>query len=436
MPPAPRSGSHRGPTPWAPGQYGQIIPKTGDTFIGAPGAILNGQNDNDYAFTQTATGVTVEYLTIENFGQTGGNNNEGVVNHDSGSNWTIAHNTIEYNAGAGVMLGNNDVLSDNCLTENGQYGFSAYLPNGVSNITITGNEISNNDTYNWEVVDPGCGCAGGGKFWEVDGATVTGNYVHGNQDVGLWADTNNTGFNISENYISNNYSVGIQYEISYNALISDNTLIGNALGAGPANPGFPEGAIYISESGGDSRVAGAYSGSLTISGNVLTNNWSGVVLWEDANRFCGSPANTSTGTCTLVDPSQVNSTTCTQANLQGSTPGQTPIDYYDNCRWKTQNVSVTGNTFNFAPASISTKCTAATSCGLQGDFSEYGTDPTWSPYLKTVVETAISITQHNTFTHNTYNGPWEFMVHDQSQVDSFATWQSTWGQDSSSTDNP
>ena len=51
-----------------------------------------------------------------------------MVNHDSGPNWTIAHNTIENNAGAGVMLGNNDVLNDNCLTENGQYGFSAYTP--------------------------------------------------------------------------------------------------------------------------------------------------------------------------------------------------------------------------------------------------------------------------------------------------------------------
>jgi Right handed beta helix region len=514
------------------GEFNQIIPKTNDTFIGAPGAVLNGQNLNDFAFTQTATGVTVSYLTIENFGQTGGNNNQGVVNHDSGTSWTIAHNTIENNAGAGVMLGNNDVLSDNCLTENGQYGFNAYLPNGVSNITLTGNEISNNDTYNWEVASPGCGCAGGGKFWHVDGATVTGNYVHGNQDVGLWADTNNTGFNISENYISNNYSVGIMYEISYNAMIADNTLVGNAIGSGPANPGFPEGAIYVSESGGDTNVAPATSGytgqAFDITGNVFTNNWSGVVLWENADRFCGGAGAAST-VCTLDNPTTyysnpglvtaaesgygggdavVNGTTSvtsaqgftgvyypytvtaptvgeevigtdipagdtiasvTSANaitltkpatgsatkltlwagapggcgpydlagsVAGASSGSPSANYNSNCRWKTQNVSVTYNTFNFSPSAIGSSCTAAHSCGLQGLFSNYGTYPTWSPYAKSTIEAAISSTQHNSFSNNTYNGPWEFMVHDQGQVDSFATWQSTWSQDAGSTDNP
>ena len=37
------------------GQFNQIIPADGDTFIGAPGAILDGQELNHYAFTQQAT---------------------------------------------------------------------------------------------------------------------------------------------------------------------------------------------------------------------------------------------------------------------------------------------------------------------------------------------------------------------------------------------
>jgi len=73
--------------------------------------------------------------------------------------------------------------------------------------------------------------------------------------------------------------VGIQYEASYNAQITDNTLVGNAIGLGSSqsSPGFPDEAIYISESGGDSRVASNYAGQLLVSGNVLTNNWGGVV---------------------------------------------------------------------------------------------------------------------------------------------------------------
>ena len=485
------------------GLYDQIIPQTGDIFIGGPGATIDGQDDNAYAFTQSATGVTIEYLTIEDF--TAAGEGQGVVNSDSATGWVITHDTVEGTVeGAGVMLGSDDLLAYDCLTKNGEYGFSVYHVGGVTDVTVEDNEISYNDTHNWEVVDPGCGCSGGAKFWDTDGATVTDNYVHGNDSVGLWADTNNVGFTISDNYISDNYAEGIIYELSYNALISDNTLIGNADGIGPTNPGFPDGAIYISESGSDPRVPGPYGASFDITGNVLTNNWAGVVLWENSDRYCDSSANSSTGVCTLVDPSQVYMrtvtaswstseattidgdfpagidgdvlsngaggsfassvpvgatvrsvtpgtsvtisapvtgsgsgsgyyTSCSPTNLDGSAPGQTPVDYYDDCRWKTQNVSVTDNTFNFSPAAIGHDCTAANSCGLQGLFSEYGTYP---PYLGEAVPEAISTTQNNHFDDNTYNGPWEFMVHDQSQVEPFSTWQSTWGQDAGSTFTP
>jgi Right handed beta helix region len=410
-------------------QFSQVIPAAGDSFIGAPGAVIDGRHMNLYAFTQQAPDVTIEYLTIENFGQAGDNNNEGVVNHDSGEGWVITHDTIENDAGAGVMLGSDDVLKDNCLTRNGQYGFNAYSPHGVSNLTVTDNEISYNDTYNWEVRDPGCGCSGGGKFWSTDGATVTGNYVHSNRNVGLWADTNNVGFVISNNYIADNFAEGIVYEISYNAVISHNTLVRNALGAGPQNPGFPTGAIYISESGSDPRVPGPYGSRFDITDNLFTNNWSGVVLWESADRFCGSPANSSTGDCTLVDPARVNLSTCNRKNLKHAVPTQRPVDYYESCRWRTQNVSVRANTFNLAPSAIGADCTIAKSCGLQGLFSQYGTDPSWSPYRGEVIEHAITTTQGDRFADNVYRGPWRYMVHDQSEVVDFATWQHAWGQD-------
>ena len=180
-------------------------------------------------------------------------------------------------------------------------------------------------------------------------------------------------------------------------------------------------------------MAGPYGSRFDITGNVFTNNWSGVVLWDDANRFCGSPDNTSTGSCTLVDPSQVNITTCTEANLKDATPTQTPIDYYDDCRWKTQNISVTTNTFNLTPLAVGVDCTIANACGLQGLFSEYGTSPTWSPYQDEVIEQDITHTQNDHFADNTYHGPWRFMVHDQSQVVPLSTWQKTWVQDLAST---
>ena len=35
---------------------------------------------------------------------------------------------------------------------------------------------------------------------------------------------------------------------------------------------------------------------------MFIDNWGGVILWENSNRFCNSPDNTSTGYCTLVEP--------------------------------------------------------------------------------------------------------------------------------------
>src|SRR6185437_730379 len=268
------------------GQFGQFQPANGDVYVGAPGAVIDGQGVNDYAFVSNAVGVTIEYVTVQHFVAP---QSEGVVNQNSAPGWTIRNNTVQTNPnGAGVMLGTDDVLFDNCLTHNGQYGFQSYSAAGPSHVTVVDNEVSYNDTRNYTT---NCGCAGGAKFWDTDGAVVTGNYVHDNQSVGLWADTDNRGFDISYNYVSNNYAEGIIYEISYNALISHNNLVRNALGAGPANPQALMAALYISESGSDSRVAGPYGNTFAIADNIFTDNWSGVVLYENSNRYCGSPDN-------------------------------------------------------------------------------------------------------------------------------------------------
>ena len=428
-------------------EFAQIDPGDNDTFIGAPGAILSGQGRNDSAFDDTSTGVTIKFLTIENFTPPG---SQGAVNHDSGAHWTLANDTIQENSpGAGAMLGSSNTISDSCLTRNGEYGFNAFLDpssgtaspltEGPASLTLTGNEISFNNTCNFEAVSPnpvpaalrptncggagegdGCGCAGAGKFWQVDNAVVDSNDVHGNFDVGLWADTNNNGFVFKGNEISDNYGPGLMYEISYNALIEDNTFTGNANGEGPTNGGFPTGAIYLSESGGDSRVPNSAGiTTITISGNTFTNNWSGVVAWESSDRFCDSPDNSSSGTCTLASPSVANTRTCGQSSLSGAKPAASP-DLYDLCRWKTQNVHVTGNTFSMNASAVPNCHGAQNSCGENGLFSQYGTDPSWSPYKADVVPTAITTAQNNTFSGNTYTGPWEFMYFNQSTILSLA----------------
>ena len=435
------------------GEFDHFDPLHGDTFIGAPAAILSGQDRNDSAFDGTATGVTIKYLTIENFTPPG---SQGVVNHDSGPGWIISHNTIQDNIpGAGVMIGTGSRVTSNCFTRNGEYGFSAYaagsgtrvsrLTGGPKDIALQGNEISYNDVCNFEDVSPdpvppslrsplcagagqfdGCGCSGGGKFWEVQNAVIDGNYVHDNYDVGLWADTNNDGFIFRGNYIAGNYGPGVTYEISYNAIFEGNYFGRNGIGQGPTNVGFPTGAIYLSESGGDRRVPNSAGiKTITISGNTFWDNWSGVILWESADRFCGSPDNSSTGVCTLVEPKVTSIRTCNRKNLAG--PRMRP-DYYDLCRWKTQNVLVTRNKFGFDKSAVVRCRGQANSCGQNGIFSQFGSSPDWSPYKGFVIAGAITTARNNKFSANIYTGPWTFIYHDQSEVLSLGQWRAR-GQD-------
>ena len=432
----------------------QIQPADGDTFLGAPGAILSGQGINQFAFTGTSANVTIEYLTVEDFAPLG---SEAAVNRDSGKGWRISHDTIQGNSpGAGLMIGSDNTVTYDCLTRNGQYGFGTYLPptsseaspvtGGPDNITMSHNEISRNDTCNFEDISPNpvpasympsncsgageranCGCSGGGKFWRVDNAVVADNYVHDNYNVGLWADTDNNGFEFEGNYIARN-NIGIEYEISYNAIIAHNVFVANSVPEGASSPSFPDGAIYISESGGDGRVPNArHISTLEVVNNLFVNNWSGVILWESPDRFCGSPYNTSAGICTLANPAVANINTCDQANLTEASPANKP-DYYDLCRWKTQNVLVSGNTFSMEDSEVSGCQGSANSCGENGIFSQYAAGPAWSPYTGSSVAQAITGSQGNRFKHNTYIGQWEYMYQSLGTVIDDAQWR-TKGQD-------
>jgi hypothetical protein len=399
-----------------PDLLAQIVPGDNSTFIGAPGAILDGQGVNQFAFTQHAVNVRIAYLEIRNFVAP---NDEAVVNHDGGTGWVIENNYLHDNGGAAVFVSSYGALRSNCLSDNSQYGFQGIGPgdggSGI-NLVIDRNEVSHNGT--------GIG-GGGAKLWNINGAAVTNNWIHENLGTGLSIDTNSRDFLIEGNYLSDNFAEAIYYGISYNAQIRRNNFERNALGKGAefaarSDP-FPVAAIYISESGGDDRVAG--NPALEISENAFQDNWGGVTLWENANRFCASPDNTSAGYCTIVG-SVATLATCVQPEI-----AREPL--YDDCRWKTQNVSVRDNDFRVAPDAIG--CTGEL-CARQALISNAGTSPSWSPYLGTVIQDAITFEQNNHFSNNRYFGPWRFMAHDTSVTLDFAAWQAApYHQDQSST---
>ena len=270
-----------------------IDPNANDTFVGAPGAIIDSANTQQVAFglNDHASGVTIKYLTIQHFV---GPQNNGIVNQGQGAGWTIQYDTIrdnsDTNGGAeGIILGDGDVVSYNCLTGNAQTGIAS---NGATGFVVDHNEVSQN-AVGYEATHS-CGCSGGMKFFTSTKGVVTNNWIHDNGSVGVWIDTNNAFFLIQGNVIENSEDEGIMYEISYNGVIDGNLLRFNGIVGNAQASDFPEPSIYVSESGGyDAGAAVMLSGVdvngvLRIAGNTFDDNADGVVLYQNAARCCGT----------------------------------------------------------------------------------------------------------------------------------------------------
>lgn len=414
---------------FTPGTYTSLgVDTTGvsnTAYIGAGSSTLIDGAGSQFSWQQHGTNITIGYLRQINYNAP---NNQGVMNHDAGHNWTITHVTAENNHGAAVFVGSGDKLLYNCLRNNGQYGFSAYEPaiNGdspIKDIVLDHNEISGNNTDDWETKQPGCGCTGGGKFWDVKGATVTNNWVHDNLSVGLWADTNNIDFLFENNYIDHNTGEGIWYEISYNTTIRYNYFGRNAWVKGSSNQGSPGPAIYLSESGGESRLQSSTSGSamVDIHDNDFVDNMAGIQAYENVNRFCDSKGNTSSGYCTpFVLPTNfseapaglpynyttpVNNTHPCYTQIASSTQLQ------KDCRWHAQNITVHNNEFHITPANIP-GCSSIQYCGTMSLWSTGADNLPWALpfYAVSTVQNNVVNNQNNHWTNNKYFGPWKMLV--------------------------
>lgn len=464
---------------------GNFQADTNDAFVGgfANGqpTVLSGNYSKslNWAIDSNSTignqaGVTVEYLTVEKYLSAG---NAGTINPDSNTGWTIQYNTITLNVpGAGVVLGAGNVLKDNCLTLNGQYGFQSVaantwgrdpLTNGPYNLTVEGNEISYNDTCDFEGLldnssigwskhnpvpsqyrNPQCGTVvpdgdqGGFKLWETDGVTIKDNNIHNNWGPGGWADTNNANTTYTGNTITDNDGAAIIEEVSYNFSITDNYIARNGWAGGLSAKAFPDGAIYVSESGSDKTFGGvpgcskalcpdqaSYSQESVISGNTLIDNSGGFFLWQDSNRFCSDGFDR---VCTLVGggrsgpftipgcKSNLSSASINTTTYVGKVTGSPQYDWWDGCLWKTENVSITHNAIDFNPAKIPyCNSTDWPACGANGIFSEYGSAP---PYYIPSFLTQLVFSQGNSWSNNTYNGPSTFYAWNQGNGENPVSW--------------
>jgi hypothetical protein len=216
----------------------------------------------DAALTGNVKAVLVDGFIVEKFANSA---QRGAI-HAQGD-WTIQHNEVRLNHGAGVHTDGGEVLR-NHIHHNGQLGL---LGTGNGQL-VQGNEIDHNNTagfsFLWE--------AGGTKFAVTDGLVVRNNRVHHNLGPGLWTDINNINTLYERNVVHDNTSHGIFHEISYDAVIRDNLITDN--GGGEPLAGW-----------GDAGIRIAASPDVEVYGNVLAGNENAIMLIQQVREDWPSP---------------------------------------------------------------------------------------------------------------------------------------------------
>jgi parallel beta-helix repeat protein len=207
------------------------------------------------AFTGRASGVTITGLTIEKYATDA---QSGAIDGANGPGWTVENNVIRWNHGLGVSLGPSMRVLNNHVLANGQLGIGGgdYYPN----IVVENNEIAYNNEAGFNPEWEG----GGTKFWATTSLVVRGNFVHHNRGVGLVADNDNNGTLYENNIVEDNYWAGIFHEISYAAVIRNNTVRRN---------GFLDTRGWYWGAG----IVIAASSDVEVYGNLVEDNANGII---------------------------------------------------------------------------------------------------------------------------------------------------------------
>jgi hypothetical protein len=230
------------------------------------------------AFSGSASGVQINHLTVEKYAVPAQNGAIGAT--QSGTAWIVDHVESRWNHGAGIELGAGSQITNSFIHHNGQLGIAL----GGINCVASNNEISWNNyagfSTGWE--------AGGSKFWATTNLAVQSNYVHDNNGPGLWTDNNNVGTLYENNTVINNASTGIQHEISYNAIIRNNTVKGN--GNSPSVVSLWQGSQIMVQNSSNVEVYGNTVEVPSVGGNGIglmnQSRGSGTLgPWVAANNY-------------------------------------------------------------------------------------------------------------------------------------------------------
>jgi parallel beta-helix repeat protein len=278
-----------------------IRPKTGNTFVGEYGAILDGSNwktSDPNAAAFMAMNVDVDSVTIRNVAIRHMPQHGITVWYQDSNSWTIENNEIDHNKfglefSANTTLRNNYIHHNVSSTPNSSKPAErggGYICQHCDSSLIENNEIAYNGT------EQKIAAGSVGVVWR-------GNFVHHNLADGIWYDTNpNAGALIEGNRVEDNGRDGISFEASIGATIRNNTVRRNA-----------DAAVFISMS----QNAQIYNNSLeaNVGGIEYFLNCDSLPSGEDVKNNAAYDNTVVVGTQNSAYANGFKSTSCTSGQL-------------------------------------------------------------------------------------------------------------------------
>ena len=239
-----------------------VRPKSGDTFCGEPGAVLDGGRSLPSAFSGGASNVTLDSITVRDYES--GWHGAAIQPAPDASGWVVRNVSALHNSWAGLLVADGMRILGGHYNDNDQLGIGGYEGTGIvldgldgDPATLDGPELARNHTLHAP-----CDYEGGGMKWVDVQITIRNAYVHDNDCKGLWADINAHNALIENNLVEDNFGEGIMIEISRDAVIRNNRVYRNGI---RAKGWYWDGGITV-----------AASSNVEVYGNRLSGNYNGI----------------------------------------------------------------------------------------------------------------------------------------------------------------
>jgi parallel beta-helix repeat protein len=259
-----RSGVHRRQS---------VRPKNNMSFVGEPGAVLDGENRTPQAFVAYgARNVTIRGLRITNYAPP---NLGGAVDGVDSHGWVLENNEIDHNSSGsdrtyGVFVGSGWNVRNNRIHHNGWQGITGW--NCVDTV-IEGNDIYANPSTTF---DDSVGDTANIKMYGCGRITIRNNEIHDGPKKGIWFDRSQPDITIEGNRVVNHGDAGIWYEVSYRGTIRGNH-VENAGNLSRYSSGWLRGGgIQITN-----------SPDVSVLDNTVVNSLNGIIGLQAAGYYDG-----------------------------------------------------------------------------------------------------------------------------------------------------